>query len=93
MKKITQIDLRNYRVLENKIESLAFDLGELKTDLIKRIGKGAKVEMGERTAILRIIERRSVSWRQVVVRLKGNPYVARVIASTKPKSFPQLEVR
>ena len=93
MKKITQIDLRNYRILENKIGSLQLDLGELKDDLIQRIGKGAKVEIGERTAILKIIERRSVSWRQVVIRLKGNSYVARVIASTKPKAFSQLEVK
>lgn len=93
MKKITQKDLKQYRTMENEIADLQFVFGELRADLMTRLGKGAKVERGERTAILKSIERRSVSWRMVVLKLKGEGYIRRVLASTKAKFFSQLTVR
>lgn len=93
MKKITQENLRQYRALENDIDALSKELAFLKDDLITRLTKGANVEDGERTAKAIEIERRTVSWKQIVIRLKNTEYVKRVLAATKPTFFVKLTVR
>jgi hypothetical protein len=93
MKKISQTELKKYRTLENEITALQVDLGDLKQDFIDRLDQGVGVEGGDHTAELKTIERRSVSWKQVVVRLKSLGYVKQVLASTKPSFFFKLTVR
>lgn len=93
MKKISQTELKKYRTLENEITALQVDLGDLKQDLIDRLDQGVGVEGGDHTAELKTIERRSVSWKQVVIRLKSLGYVKQVLASTKPSFFFKLTVR
>lgn len=93
MTKITQKDLKEYRTMENQIADLQFVFGELRADLMTRLDKGAKVERGERTAILKRESRRSISWRLVVIRLKSEGYVRKVLAATKPTFFFKLTVR
>ncbi len=50
------------------------------------------VESGLLRAFLKIIERRSVPWKQVVERKLGVDYAKRVLASTKPDRFTHLVV-
>ena len=93
MKKITQTELKEYRKMEEELDELQFVFGEVRAGLMTRIDKGAKVEKGVRTATLKSVERRSVSWRMVVLRLKGERYINRVLAGTKAKFFFKLTVR
>lgn len=93
MKKITQKTLAHYATLVNQIQSLNAEAKELKGDLIDSINRGVKVENGARIAKVTEVEKRTVSWREVVIRLKSVGYVAKVLASTKPSTFFKLEVK
>jgi hypothetical protein len=91
--KITQRELRKFTKLSNEIRDLVGQQKELKADLIERLGKGRKVESGERVAILQEIERRVVAWKDVVVRIKSEGYANKVLAATKPTVHQKLIVR
>ncbi len=90
---ITQFDLARYVTLANQVEALKAEQSTLQGQLIAALSNGAEVEAGARSASLKTCERRSVSWRSVVVRLKGEGYVSNVLAHTKPSSFVKLIVR
>jgi hypothetical protein len=92
-KQISQTTLKKYRRLENAIAELTVEFKDLKDDIIMRLDDGTSVEIGERTADIQSIERRSVSWKQVVIRLKDAAYATRVLAATKPTFFFKLTVR
>lgn len=92
-KQISQMTLKKYRQLENQIAELTTQYKEIKDDIIMRLDDGTSVEIGERTADIQSIERRSVSWKQVVIRLKDAAYATRVLAATKPTFFFKLTVR
>ena len=68
MKKITQKTLAHYATLTNQIQELSAQAATMKSDLIDAINGGAKVQPGERIAEVQTSERRSVSWKEVVVR-------------------------
>lgn len=93
MKKITQKTLAHYATLVNQIETLNDEAKELKGVLIDSLIKGAKVEEGARIAIVSEVEKRCVSWRKIVIRLKSVGYVAQVLASTKPSTYFKLVVK
>ncbi len=93
MKKITQKTLARYTILVNQAEALGQQISELKDDLIDSLNRGIKVEVGPRIAKVKTSERRSVCWKNVVIRIKSFGYAQRVLAATKPISVCKLEVR
>lgn len=92
-KQISQMTLKKYRQLENQIAELTTQFKEVKDDIIMRLDDGSSVELGDRTADIQSVERRSVSWKQIVVRELGKTYAGRVLAATKPTFFFKLTVR
>ena len=93
MKKITQETLAHYSTLVNQIQSLSDEAKELKGDLIDSLNRGVKVEDGPRIAKVTEVEKRSVSWKEVVIRELGKVYATRVLAATKPFTFFKLVVK
>ncbi len=93
MKKITQKTLAHYATLTNQIEALNKEVGQMKADLIDALNDGAKVQPGDRVAEVQTHERRSVSWKDVVVRELGKVYATRVLAATKPFNVFKLVVK
>ncbi|MCH8320079.1 MAG: hypothetical protein IH790_03860 [Acidobacteria bacterium] len=90
---ITQFDLSRYATLANQIDALKAEQLALVRQLITAIGSGANVEKGMHTAQLKTSERRNVSWKAVVIRLKGSGYASRILSHTKPKTYIKLVVR
>ena len=90
---ITQFDLARYATLANQIDALKAEQSALEHQLIMAIGSGANVEPGAHTAQLKTTERRTVSWKAVVIRLKGSGYASRILSCTKPKTYTKLLVR
>jgi len=90
---ITQFDLARYVTMANQIDALKAEQSTLQEQLIAALSNGTEVEAGVRSANLKACERRSVSWRSVVERLKGTGYVSQVLSHTKPKTFLKLVVR
>ncbi len=90
---ITQFDLARYATLANQIDALKAEQSALEHQLIMAIGSGANVEKGAHTAQLKTSERRNVSWKAVVIRLKGSGYASRILSCTKPKTYTKLVVR
>lgn len=93
MQKVTQKKLAKYAALANKIDALREEFSQVKQELILDIEAGAKVEAGSRTAKVETIERRSVSWKDVVIREKGEGYAKQVLAATKPSFSKKLVVK
>lgn len=93
MKKITQESLKQYATLTNQVQALSKEAAEMKADFIDALKHGAKVQPGERVAELKTEERRSVSWREIVIRLKSVGYVNQVLAATKPLTIFKLVVK
>jgi len=89
---ITQFDLARYVTRANKIETLKAEQAVMERDLRLALANGARVEPGKHLASLKTTERRNVSWRSVVERLKGEGYARRVLSATKPKQYTKLIV-
>ncbi len=90
---ITQFSMARYASLSAQIEALKAEQSQLQQQLIAALQGGVKVEAGARSASLKACERRSVSWRSVVVRLKGAGYAQNVLSHTKPTTYIKLVVR
>ncbi len=90
---ISQFQLARYATLANQIEALKAEQAALQQQLIAALSSGAEVEAGARSASLKTCERRSVSWRSVVERLKGAGYASRILSCTKPTTYTKLVVR
>ncbi len=90
---ISQFDLARYATLANQIDVLKAEQSTLQEQLIAALSNGTEVETGPRSASLKTCERRSVSWRSVVERLKGTGYAQNVLSHTKPTSYIKLIVR
>ncbi len=90
---ITQFDLARYATLANQIDALKAEQSVLEHQLITSLGSGAVVEPGNHTAKLRTTERRNVSWKKVVIRLKSEGYANKVLSATKPTTYTKLVVR
>ena len=90
---ISQFQLARYATLANQLEALKAEQSALQQQLIAALGSGASVEAGARSASLKTCERRSVSWRSVVERLKGAGYASRILSCTKPTTYTKLVVR
>ncbi len=90
---VTQFDLKRHVSLSNQIDALKQELSELEQTLTASLSNGAEVEPGSHTAQRKTTQRRNVSWKNVVIRLKGSGYVSQVLSHTKPKTFLKLAVR
>ncbi len=90
---ISQFQLARYVTIANQIDALKAEQLELEHQLTTALHSGAVVEPGNHTAKLRTTERRNVSWKSVVERLKGAGDVRQVLSHTKPKTFTKLVVR
>ncbi len=90
---ITQFDLARYASLTAQIDTLKAEQSALQQQLMTALGSGATTEPGARSASLKTCERRSVSWRSVVERLKGAGYAQNVLAHTKPSSYVKLIIK
>ena len=90
--KISQFDLARYATLAKQLEALKAEQTALQQQLVAALGSGAQVEAGARSASLKTCERRSVSWRSVVERLKGAGYASRILSCTKPTTYTKLVV-
>lgn len=93
MKIITQRTLAQFTTLQNKMEKLSEEICQMKGELIDALQAGAKVETGARIAKVKAEERRSVCWKQVVIRLKSLGYANLIISKTKPTPFFKLVVK
>jgi hypothetical protein len=90
---ITQFDLARYATLADQIDALKAEQSTLQGQLIAALSSGAEVEAGPRSASLKTCDRRSVSWRSVVERLKGAGYAQNVLSHTKPTTYTKVVVR
>ena len=90
---ITQFSLARYASLSAQIDTLKTEQAALQQQFMTALSSGATTEPGARSASLKTCERRSVAWKDVVIRLKGTGYASRILSCTKPKTFLKLVVR
>ncbi len=90
---ITQFDLARFATITSQIDALKAEQSVLEQQLITALHSGAVVEPGNHTAKLRTTERRNVSWKKVVIRLKSEGYANKVLSATKPTTYTKLVVR
>lgn len=91
--RITQKTLAEFATLRNEVERLKREYEVMKDRLIDELQAGATVQKGERYAEITEVERRSVAWKEVVIRLKSQGYAEKVLAATKPTTYFKLVVR
>ena len=91
-KEISQSVLSKILKARKKIDDLKADLAELETALETDLKEGFEVAPGILRAFIKTWERRDVSWKEVVVREKGQEYADRVLAATKPTQHSKLVV-
>ncbi len=89
---ITQKTLAYILTLKGEIAERKKALEEAETKVQTALEDSVPVESGLLRAFLKIIERRSVPWKQVVERKLGVDYAKRVLAGTKPDKFTHLVV-
>jgi len=90
---ITQFDLTRYVTIANQIAAVKAEQSALVRQLTASLDSGEVVEPGNHTAELRTTERRNVSWKKVVIRLKSEGYTNKVLSATKPTTYTKLVVR
>ncbi len=89
---ITQEKLAHILTLKGEIAERKKALEEAEAEVQAALEDSVPVEPGLLRAFLKIIERRSVQWKQVVERKLGVDYAKRVLAGTKPDKFTHLVV-
>jgi hypothetical protein len=95
---ITQIELVAFLSLKGRLRQVQEQVETAEASIKNRLGAGCAIEEGAHTAELKESFRRNVSWKDVVVRLAerlkldGQAYCARVLASTKPTKTVALVV-
>ncbi len=95
---ITQLELTVLLSLRGRLSQLETQVEASEQSIKSRLESGCCVESGDHTAKLKENLRRNVSWKDVVVRLAerlkldGEAYCARVLASTKPTKTVALIV-
>ena len=89
---ITQEKLAYVLTLRGEIAERKKALEEAETEVQAALEDSVPIQPGLLRAFLKIIERRSVPWKQVVERKLGVDYAKRVLAGTKPDRFTHLVV-
>jgi hypothetical protein len=96
---ISQTELALLLSLRGRLHQLEEELEAAENSVTTRLEAGAGVQPGDRVAELKENLRRNVSWKDVVVRLAerlkmdGEAYCAKVLASTKPNRTVSLVVK
>jgi hypothetical protein len=92
---IPQKVLASRVLLEREIREKAKLLKKMDEVIFDALKKGLPVEYGVHEATIKVVEgKRTVSWKDVVTRLKGEGYVNNVISHTKKNPDKEkLEVR
>lgn len=99
---ITQFELTALLSLRNRARQLAEQVEAAEGSVRERLESGAQVEAGEHTAELKENFRRSVSWRDVTLRLaaklyggpkRADAYCDNVLQNTKPARTVSLQVQ
>ena len=91
-KVISQARLARIIELRREIETVKSYLEQAETEVQAGLEANLPVESGLLKAFLRITERRSVAWKNVVERELGEDYAKRVLAATKPEAYTNLVV-
>jgi hypothetical protein len=97
---ITQAELIDFIALSNQIEKLTAEYDTQTLNLKNLLAAGAPVEEGVHVAILKLSERRSVSWKIEAIALadklkgkgEGEKWANKVIARTVPSPIVSLDV-
>ena len=89
---ITQEKLAYILTLKGEIAERKKALEATETEVQVALEDSVPVQPGLLRAFLKIIERRSVPWKQVVERKLGVEFAKRVLAGTKPDRFTHLVV-
>ncbi len=89
---VTQEKLAHILTLKGEIAERKKALEETEAEVQAALEDSVPVQPGLLRAFLKIIERRSVPWKQVVERKLGVDYAKRVLAGTKPDKFTHLVV-
>lgn len=95
---ITQLELTVLLSLRGRLSQLEEQVEVAEQSIQARLEVGSSVERGDHIAKLKTNSRRNVAWKDVVVRLAerlkmdGEAYCARVLASTKPTKTTALVV-
>ena len=95
---ITQTELVLFLSLKGRLRQIEEQFESARQSLTARLEAGAIVQPGDHRAELKENFRRSVSWKDVVVRLAerlkmdGEAYCAKVLSSTKPARTVSLVI-
>jgi hypothetical protein len=93
---ITQLELAALLSLRGRLHQLEQQVEAAEQSIKMRLESGAELEPGDRCAELKENFRKSVSWKDVVIRLAdrlnlgGEAYCEKVLASTKPSRTVSL---
>jgi hypothetical protein len=95
---ITQSEVATLLSLRGRLHQLEEQVQQAEQSIKMRLETGAFLEPGDHRAELRENFRRNVSWKDIVIRLAerlrmdGEAYCAKVLASTKPSRSVSLVV-
>jgi hypothetical protein len=95
---ISQLELVTFLSLKGRLRHLEEQVEAAEQSIKGRLEAGASLESGDHHAELKENSRRNVAWKDVFVRLAerlkmdGQAYCARVLASTKPTKTVALVV-
>jgi hypothetical protein len=95
---VTQLELTALLSLRCRLSQIEVQVKQAEQSIKARLEDGCSVEVGDHVASLKENFRRSVAWKDVVVRLAnrlkmdGELYCARVLASTKPTRSVSLVI-
>jgi hypothetical protein len=68
------------------------ELQAIEAGLLTKLKAGAQVQVGTFRAEVKVWERRSVAWKEVVVKKLGQEYADRVFNATPPETYEKLVV-
>ncbi len=98
VREVSQRELIDLIEASNVLSALTQRVDSLESDIKARLEKGASIEPGVHTAELKEGFRRSVAWKEVVIRfakrlkLDGERYCDKLLARTKPSRSVSLVV-
>ena len=89
---VSQAQLARILQLKGEIAEAKKQLEQAEADVQSCLEHDVPVQPGLLRALLKVVERRSVPWKQVVERQLGADYAKRVLAATTPDRFTHLVV-
>lgn len=89
---ITQAELAYITTLRQQLDEVKARLTEAEASVKEALAADTPVQPGLLKAALKVVQRRTVAWKDVVVRKLGEAYAKRVLAATKPTASTQLVI-